>query len=129
MYCNLHLIIFFWLLKVLHGHIKHQSKEIQTVMQISISLYIYLCCCLLLCQLVCSLQTVASLSLLYDSLGASCDNAEFLIVMGGDPFISLLSVLASSCLPLHEEWSDRQVKADRQAIRKTDPKWGILANN
>ena len=47
---------------------------------------------------------VASSSLLYDSSEANRDNAEFLIVMGGDPLISPVTALVPMMyLPLHKE--------------------------
>lgn len=50
--------------------------------------------CLVVCCSICflaSLQTppVASLSLVYDSSEANCRDAEFLIVMGDDPFLDV----------------------------------------
>ncbi len=73
--------------------------------------------------LLCSLQTppVASLSLLCDILEASHDDAEFLIVMGGNLLISLLSEPVSVMFATAREKKRQACKAGRKAISKTDP--------
>lgn len=58
---------------------------------------------------------VASLFLLSDSSEANRDNAESLIVMGGDPLISLLSALA----PVMSAIAWDQAQAGWQEISQT----------
>ncbi len=93
-------------------------------MCLSWSLFTFICvvvCCSV--GFLCSLQAllVASLSLLCDSSRANRDNAEFLIVRGGDLLISLPSALASVMFATAHGVKRQAGKADRQVISKTDP--------